>query len=191
MWTDTYKYTRTASLRSIERVFHVKENDPETKNIRQTIRFPRLVPKELQEDETNVSTITADSSFLSDIFRNVPAKSVYKTDAKRRVITETRMDGEGGIIGEINNLWNNDRLSVVTWRGKDEERTVEYRYNKAGDRIGEVNYRNGVLERTVELIEGGKELEKLYINNQVILSAIWENGRKLSEERYPIKQVRN
>jgi hypothetical protein len=192
LWTDTYRYTRTASLRSVERVFHVKENNAQAENSHQLIRFPRSLPKDIKEDETNGMTQPSGSTFLSDVLRDNPAKAVYKTDNKHRVITETRIDENGEIIGEVNNLWKDDRLTSVTWTAKGEDMKIEYRYNKAGDRIGEEDFRNGILERSVQLQEDGKEIENLYIDGQVILSAIWEDGRKISEERFPIKnQVKN
>jgi len=48
--------------------------------------------------------------------------------------------------------------------------------------ISEKNLKNGVLERVV-LIDGETEIEELYMNNAVVLRAVWEDGRKISETR--------
>jgi hypothetical protein len=70
----------------------------------------------------------------------------------------------------------------VAWSIGDDEGYTEYEYNKAGDRIEEKNYRNEVLERTVRK-EGETEVEVLYMKEKPILRAVWEEGRKISEER--------
>jgi len=38
------------------------------------------------------------------------------------------------------------------------------------------------LERLV-MTEDNKDIEQLYLNNVVILQAVWEDGRKISETR--------
>jgi hypothetical protein len=77
----------------------------------------------------------------------------------------------------------------VLWKSEDEERLIEYEYNGEGDRIFERNFRNSVLERTVRKA-GDREVEELYMNGAVVLRTVWEDGRKISDERVRPKGVR-
>jgi hypothetical protein len=128
---------------------------------------------------------TAD--FPEDIFIGEGYRVVYTTDARGRILTETRQDDEGNILGELKNTWSGERLSSILLKTGDDERLTEYVYNNEGDRIIERNYRNGALERVVR-VEGERDVEELYMNGEVILRAIWEAGRKISEERVRPKQ---
>jgi hypothetical protein len=132
------------------------------------------------------------SEFLQDVILDSDVKPgdrvVYATDERGKVLTETRRDAEGEIRGEIRNTWAGDRLKAVEWKAGEDERRTEYEYDSGGDRIMERNYNKGILERTVRQ-ENGREIEELYMNGVVILRAIWEKGRKISEERVPSSQV--
>jgi hypothetical protein len=86
------------------------------------------------------------------------------------------------MIGEMKNTWSQDRLLSVHWTSGDDDRLTEYEYDGGGDRILERNYSKGLLERIVKQ-EGDREVEEIYMNNRIILRAIWEDGRKISEER--------
>jgi hypothetical protein len=122
------------------------------------------------------------SSFFSDIIVNSGDRVLYTTDERGRVLTEIRRDENDAILGELRNNWSGDRLVSVTWKAGEDEQLTEYEYDDEGDRILERNYVNGVLERTVRR-EADREVEELYMNGAVILRAIWEEGRKISEER--------
>ncbi|MDR3342752.1 MAG: hypothetical protein LBT14_08205 [Treponema sp.] len=181
--TDYYRYTRSNSLRSVERVYHqaVSEEGRLTR-----LQFPSL-GLHVRVDENFVSPGTAYSSdFLQDVLSgsdNIPGdRVVYTTDERGKVLTETRRDAEGNVLGEIHNTWSGDRLVSVSWQSGEDERRTEYEYDQAGDRIIERDYNKGTLERRV-LREQGRETEELYMNGEVILRATWENGRKISEER--------
>jgi hypothetical protein len=70
----------------------------------------------------------------------------------------------------------------VHWKSGDDERLTEYEYDSAGDRMLERNFNRGILERTVRST-GNRDIEELYMNGRIVLRAVWEDGRKISEER--------
>jgi len=122
--------------------------------------------------------------FFGDLFVTKDSKLVFKTDDKGKVLEQTLVgnDEEGTVIWKIVNTWANDRIEKIT---KTEGETVllaEYVYNKNGERILERNYKDGVLERVVRS-EGNKDIEELYLDNKLVLQAIWVDGRKISESR--------
>jgi hypothetical protein len=188
--TDYYRYTRSSSLRAVERVYH---QDRVEDDYLVRIRFPFLSPG-IQQPEglTGAVSAQADSTVPSEpaVF-SAPAAGTgpikagsrvkYTTDNRGRVLTETHEDESGKISLEIKNTWSLDRLmAVVRKSGGDEEHT-EYSYNAEGDRILERNYKNGTINREVRR-EGGREVEVLYMNGRPVLQAVWEDGRKVSEE---------
>jgi hypothetical protein len=105
----------------------------------------------------------------------------YVTDDRGRILTETRRNEEGEVIGELQNAWSGDRLTSVRWKAGDDERVTEFGYDGDGDRILERNINRGVLERVVRLA-GNREIEEIYMDGKPVLRAVWENGRKISEE---------
>jgi hypothetical protein len=192
--TDYYRYTRSASLRAVERVYH---QDRAEDDYLVRIRFPFLSP-DIQPPEGFIkpgsASVQADLAEPADSSGPVqgaaaakpePVKAGsrvrYTTDSRGRVLTETYEDENGRIREEVKNTWSLDRLLTVLRKiGEDEERT-EYSYNADGDRILERNYKNGIMTREVRR-EGGREVEVLYMNGRPILRAVWEDGRKVSEE---------
>ncbi|QQO08284.1 hypothetical protein [Breznakiella homolactica] len=178
LWTDRYQYTRAASLRSVERIYET--GDPPVPP--DVIEFPSLAPAGGRERVFVDPVSPVSSDFLGDVLLNPGNRVLYTTDDRGRVLRETREDEDGNTIGEIQNTWSGDRLESVVWTGGSEERRVEYTYDSSGDRILEQDYRNGVLERTVRK-QGDQEVEELYINGTVVLRALWEGGRKISEEQ--------
>jgi hypothetical protein len=182
VWTDFYRYTRAKGLRSIERVFHDQSKTPET------LRFPRFVEGGPTDTDFVERPETYTSSFLSDITGFAPAKIDYTFDSKRRILTETYRDKEDAAIGEIKNVWTDDLLVLVSWSSPGDEREVVYEYDKAGERTGEKNYRNGALERAVAR-DGDREIETLFKNGKEILRAVWVDGKKVSEERIGRQRV--
>lgn len=191
--TDTYRYSRSNSLRAVERVYHeeVSSESKEGKALTR-LQFPHLGLKSKVDEQFVTPGTPYNSEFLQDVILDSDVKPgdrvVYTTNDRGKVLTETRRDAEGEIRGEIHNTWAGDRLEAIEWKAEEDERRTEYEYNSAGDRIMERNYNKGILERTVRW-ENGREIEELYMNGMVILRAIWENGRKISEERIPPSQV--
>jgi hypothetical protein len=188
LWTDHYRYSRSHSLRAIERVFHTGAD-----LVR--LSFPRAGLAAAAEDGFTASDPVYGSDFLRDILIQSGDRILYTTDEQGRVIREVRQDREGTIRGEIVNTWSGTRLGSIRWipggtdaAGTDDggtagERLVEYEYDDEGGRIVERNYRDGALERLIRR-EGEVYVEELYMNGQMILRAVWDqNDRKISEER--------
>jgi hypothetical protein len=187
LYTDYYRYTRNYSLRLIERIFPPppeSREEPESgvQNAVVQLRFPRRgLDSEAETDA--VSPVPAyGSRFLEEPRTDDLYRVVYTTDERGRILTETREDGEGNILGEIRSTWSGDRLAKVVQNTGGEERVIEYGYDQDGGRIEERNYRNGVLERLVR-IQGDREEEEIYLNGEPVLRAVWEDGRKVHEEQ--------
>jgi hypothetical protein len=146
------------------------------------MRFPRLSLHTTDENEFVRPASVVSSEFFDDVILNSGDRILYTTDARGRVISEVRRDEQDKVLGEIINSWSGDRLTSILWKSEGEERLIEYGYNASGDRVLERNTRNGALERVVRR-DGDREVEELYMNGEVILRALWEDGRKISEER--------
>jgi hypothetical protein len=176
LWTDYYRYSRSGSLRAVDRVFY---RDPAGENTLVRISFSRPAlgaPKGLVDPG-----IAYGSEFFADIFSRTGDRVAYTADDQGRIIRELRQDAQGNPRGEFKNTWEGDRLVSVHWIDGEDDRLTEYRYDAAGERIFEQNHRRGTLERTVHR-EGDHDVEELYMNGRVILRALWRDGRKVSEE---------
>jgi hypothetical protein len=178
LFTDHYRYTRFGSLRAVERIYH--ERPEETGMVR--LAFPRLAPDPTADADFVHPGLSYGTTFFEDLLINPGYKVVYTADERGRVLSETRQNEEGETVGVLKNNWSGDRLSSVSWKTDTEERIARFDYNDEGDRIAERDYRDGVLERTL-LREGDREVEELYLDGEVALRAVWEDGRKISEER--------
>jgi hypothetical protein len=184
LWTDSYRYSRTNMIRAIERTYAAAASE---KDKNERLSFPRFVLGSKADKEFVAPGSSLSSSFLLAPINNVAAavaQTTYTLDTKQRILTELRRDEEGEIIGELTNLWKNDRIEQVSWKAQGDERIVQFGYNRKGDRISEKDYRNGILERTVEMLDGD-EIETLYLNEVPLLRAVWREGKKISEERLP------
>jgi hypothetical protein len=175
--TDYYYYSRSRSLRAVERVYHM-EGAAEPLRLQFSHRMDQAISS--IQFENPQSAVSAE--FFEGIVADSGASVLYTTDPHGRVLTETRKNDEGEVTGELVNTWSGGKLESVQWVAGEGERRTEYEYNDAGDRIVERNYNGGMLERVVRQ-DGDKDIEELYMNNRVILRAIWEDGRKISEER--------
>jgi len=177
IWKDDYRYARNSTLRMIIRTYYT--GDIADKPV--PLRFPRFVEGSQEDKEFVTPGNSFSSDFLNEVLKAAPGEVRYNLDRKHRVLSETRLDKEGNVTGELTNVWSKDKLEKVRWESKDEQRVVEYIYDK-GNRVGERDYRNGVLERTVT-IRGNREVEELYYDGEPVLRAVWENGKKIKEER--------
>ena len=188
LFTDYYRYTRFGSLRAVERIYHERpRQDRGAEAGRVRLAFPRPVPGAMVETGFVHPGLSYGTAFLEDLAMNPGYKVRYVTDERGRVTGETRQDEEGKTIGVLKIGWSGDRISSVSWKTETEERLSEFEYDETGDRIAERNYRDGVLERTL-LRQGDKDVEELYLNGEVALRAVWEDGRKVSEE--PVRRRR-
>jgi hypothetical protein len=180
LYTDTYRYTRSGSIRAVIRSFD--------EGTSQRIDFPRLSPPPfpgLGDDFVQVRAVWT-SSFLSDVLDSVVSDGsgqiVYTIGSGGKPEKETHYDAEGNEVGVLAYTWDGNRIASVRWIAGDDERLTEYEYDADGNQTSEKDYSKGVLERTLRK-EGNQEIEELYINGKVALRAVWEEGRKISEER--------
>ena len=177
-YTDIYRYTRSASLRSIERVYHgIAEAEAG-----RLISFPPIIPGMSREPEFENPGLAYSSLFPEGQTIPADARVIYTTDNRGRVLSERRYDDDGELLAELVNTWAGDRLNSIFLKSGDEERLTEYEYDERGSRILERNYNGGMLERVVRT-EGNRETEELYMDGRLMLRAVWEDGRKISEER--------
>jgi hypothetical protein len=146
------------------------------------LRFPRRSLDSTTEENFVAPALAYGTQFLEDIQIDAPYRIIYTTDERGRILAETRYDDGGNIIGELQNIWSDNRIERIIWKAGEEERITEYEYDDDGDRIKERNFNNGILERVV-YVDGDVEDEELYMNGELILRARWEAGRKVHEER--------
>jgi hypothetical protein len=190
LWSDTYRYTRSNLLRKVERVFYKAGSAMEAERN----NLPPSVPETLANlDLREAPPIPGfvnpgspyDSSIMTEVLQSIyavsAAKVVYDTDSQGRVIAETRYDKDDQVLAEITNEWSGERIRVIRWSAGQDQGRIVFRYS-GKDRVGEEDYRNGELERTVNT-RGNEEIEEIYMNGKPILRAIWQDGRKVSEER--------
>jgi hypothetical protein len=177
--TDYYRYSRSSSLRAVERVYH-RSGDVGDERVR--LPFPHMVLDAARQTDFVRPVLPISSEFFQDILVNAGDRVIYTTDSRGRILTETRQNEAGEVLGELRNTWTGNRLTRVQWISGEDDRVTEYEYNENGDRILERNINKGTLERVIH-ISGDQEIEELYMDGRVILRAIWENGRKISEER--------
>jgi antitoxin component YwqK of YwqJK toxin-antitoxin module len=126
--------------------------------------------------------LNAYPEFFGEISVQKDEKIVYVTDEKGSILSQTLYDEKDNIIWVITNKWSNDRIVSTSKKEGDTESSAEFDYDSDGNRITERNFKNGILERVV-YTEGNTDIEELYFNNMIILRAVWENGRKISETR--------
>jgi hypothetical protein len=182
-WSDRYRYARNNQLRAIERTYTVAKT-------RTRVDLPRSIKDMSFEGSFFVSPVSAyTSAFLQDVLLDTGTNTVYTLNEKGRILTETRRDDDGEVYGTLTNTWDDDRIVSVAWEYLEDKRRVDYVYDDDGDGelINEKNYRNETLEREVDIHHDGddfeeEEIETLYLNGQPVLRAVWQDGRKISEE---------
>jgi hypothetical protein len=175
-YIDYYRYNRSLSLRNIERIFQ-KDGILEAPV---TVTFPRRIMDAIRAGISISERLNLYPEFFGDIFINIGSKMIFDIDDRGRILGQILYDDEGNVIWTIQNTWQNNRIAITSKTEGETILTAEYAYNSDGDRILERNIKNGVLERVVTT-KGDTEIEELYMNNIVIVRAVWENGRKISE----------
>jgi hypothetical protein len=178
--TDHYRYTRSNSLRAIERLYHSEAEASESNKVK--VFFPGISPGFSKSVEFVNPGAVYSNDFFRDIILPTGIHVSYVTDFRGRIQSEIRKDSEGTVVAEIRNTWSEDRLESVEWKSAEGEGVTEFEYDAQGNRIVERNFRSGVLERTVRS-QGNRDIEDLYINGEAVLRAVWEDGRKISETR--------
>jgi hypothetical protein len=177
IYTDDYRYNRSSSLRAVERLYH---EELEALPIR--FAFPNRVLDAAKETDFIGEKLAYNPEFFGDFDVKPGYRMVYNTDERGRLLTQSLLDDQDKVIWVIQNTWSGNRIASSLKTEGEEKLLIEYEYNSGGDRIVERNVRNGVLERLVRA-SGGREVEELYMNGEVVLRATWENGRKISEDR--------
>jgi hypothetical protein len=180
-YADLLRYNRSLFLRAVERVFY-RESKISLSNEPLRISFPRDLSDAAHIKELLGEKLNSYPEFFGEVYVYKDEKIVYSTDERSRILSQTLYDENGAIIWVITNTWSNDRIISTLKREGDTEYLAEYVYDSSGDRILERNFKNGILERIVHT-EGKTDIEELYINNVVVLRAVWEDGRKISETR--------
>jgi len=180
-YADFYRYNRSASLRAVERKFY-KDREISFLDEPVIITFPRRIRDTSKFGAFIGERLNSYPEFFGEIVVRADSKIVFETDDRGRILSQTLYDGKEEVVWVIRNTWQDNRIVSTS---KTEGKTVlsaEYSYNSAGDRILERNLKNGVLERVVRT-EGKTDTEELYLNNVLVLRAVWEDGRKISETR--------
>jgi YD repeat-containing protein len=177
MYTDSYMYNRSYSLRKVERVFHEATGIEPV-----SLVFPGRVLDIAREKDFMKEKLIITSDFLDIQVAETGSRMVFDTDSKGRALGETLYNSRNEVVWTVKNTWVGDRVTAILKIEGDERKLTEYDYDDSGNRIAQRDIHNGVLERKV-FINGNKETEELYINGVVALRAYWEDGRKISEER--------
>lgn len=179
VYEDFYRYNRALSLRSIERIY-IK--DVQVSYDRININFPIRIMDTINNSFFITERINLYPDFFGDVFIASDSRMIFDTDERGRILKQTLYDDEDNIIFIIVNTWANNRIVSTNKTEGDTVLLSEFQYNSSGDRILERNYKNGALERLVRT-EGNTETEELFINNILVLRAVWEDGIMTSETR--------
>lgn len=180
-YADFFRYNRSSFLRAVERRFYTDGDISRMENPLR-ISFPGNILDAAKNDFFMSEKMNTYPEFFGDLSVRKDSRIVFTTDDRGRVLTQTHIDSEDNVIWVIKNTWQDERIVSTSKTQGDIELLAEYEYNSAGDRIVERNIRNGILERLVRT-ENKRDIEDLYFNNVVVLQAIWEDGRKISERR--------
>jgi hypothetical protein len=180
-YTDFLRYNRSLYLRSVERVFY-RDRHLLLADEPVLIAFPRQTMDIDFLKNTIGERLNEYPGFFGDILVEKDSRMVYTTDERSRILSQTLYDYEDNIVWSIFNTWQNDRIVSTVKTEGDTEFSAEYEYNYTGDKVIERNYRNGILERVVRT-DGKREIEELIFNDIIIMQAVWEDGRKISETR--------
>jgi hypothetical protein len=184
-YSDFYKYNRSSFLRSIERIFY-KDRKITLSDEPVIASFPRNIADAAIPGHLAGKKINSYPEFFGEVYIEKDNKIVYVTDERSRILSQTLYDDDNNVIWIIQNTWQNDRIIKTVKTENSTEYLAEFEYNSGGDRIIERNFKNGSLERLVRT-EGKTEVEELYLNNIIVLRAVWEDGRKISETRTGIR----
>ena len=178
-YTDFFRYNRSLSLRSVERIFHI---DMHMSYNQVYVSFKRNLMDSAKVDLFISERLNLYPDYFGDVYFFSDSRMIIETDERSRIVKQTLYDEDGEIIWVIVNAWSNNRITATSKKEGDEILLAEYQYNASGDRIAERNYRNGSLERLVRT-EGKIDIEELYMNNTLVLRAEWADGIMISETR--------
>jgi len=179
VYSDFFRYNRSSYLRSVERVFYQDmQASPEKNSV--LLNFPYRIFESAKNDNFLSEQLNPYPDYFGDVFIARDNRIVYNTDNRGRILSQIMYDGEDNILWSIENTWSQDRIVSILKTEGDIAHLAEYEYDSKGNRILERNYKNGALERLVRT-EDKTDIEELYLNGVVVLRAVWEDGRKISE----------
>ena len=179
IYADFYRYNRSFSLRMIERVFYKDIQADYKQNI---INFKGRILDSVNEIFLVTERLNLYPEYFGNVLIHSDSKMIYETDDRGRIIAQTLYDEENNIIWVIRNTWSGDRIVSTNKKEGDSVLLAEFQYNSAGDRILERNYKDGMLERVVRT-DGKIDIEELYMDNVLVLRAVWDDGIMVSETR--------
>ena len=177
MYTDNYRYNRSYSLRHVERLYHQKAKVDPVRLV-----FPGRVLDAAADKSFMRDRLVLGSDFLDNSSVEEGYRVIYETDGRGRILTQTMIDSKNETVWVIKNTWSGNRIIAMRKTEGDNEKLVEYEYDRNGNRIVQRDINNGVLERQV-ITKGENETEELYMDGVVVLRAYWEKGRKVKEEQ--------
>jgi hypothetical protein len=177
MYTDTYRYNRSYSLRHVERLYHARANVDPVRLV-----FPGRVLDAASDKNFMRDKLSLHSEFLENLSVEEGFRIIYGTDGRGRILTQTMINNKDETIWVIKNVWSGNRIIAMHKTEGDNEKLIEYEYDRDGNQVVQRDINNGVLERQV-FTKGENETEELYMNGVVVLRAYWEKGRKIKEEQ--------
>jgi hypothetical protein len=179
-YADFFRYNRSSYLRAVERVFYKDRRlsfaDTEK------VSFPHRIMDAAKGGFFLGERLHVYPDFFGPIYVIQNNKIIYTADERGRIMNQTLYDSEDNVVWVIENTWKNDRIVSISKKEDKEELRAEFEYDSKGDRVSEKNFKNGNLERVVRT-EGDTDIEELYMDNVLVLRAVWEEGRKISETR--------
>jgi hypothetical protein len=180
-YADLPRYNRSLFLRGIERVFY-RERKISLSDETLKLSFPRNLSDVTIARGPVKERLNSYPEFFGEVTVQENDKIIYATNERGIILSQTLYDESDKIIWVITNTWYNDRIISTSKKEGDNVYLAEFDYDSEGNRINERNFKNGILERVVHT-QGNTDIEELYLNNVVVLRAVWEDGRKISETR--------
>ncbi|MDR3020694.1 MAG: hypothetical protein LBU66_07310, partial [Treponema sp.] len=179
-YADYFRYNRALYLRAVERRFF------EGGQISPADAMLVTFPYRIMDSTQNVVFISERFNSYPDFFGNISIgkehKIIFSTDDRGRIMNQTLYDDKDEVIWVIVNSWIDERIISSSKTEGEVTLLAEFEYDADGNRTIERNYRDGKLERRV-FTEGKIDTEELYFNDIIVMRAVWEDGRKISETR--------
>ena len=180
-YIDTFMYNRSMFLRGIERKYY-KDGELSFDNEPVRLTLPSSIKSAIDDKLFMEARYNSLPEFFGASVIRKDFKMVYRTDDRNRILAQTLYDEEDEVVWTIVNTWTGDRITTTVKTEGDIVMTASYEYDSGGRIVRESNSRNGILERVVR-VDGNNEIEELYLDNVIVLRAVWEDGRKISETR--------
>jgi hypothetical protein len=183
IYTDLFRYNRSSFLRAVERLY-LRDMQITLSNEPVRITFPGNIMNAAKNDLFINEKLNSYPEFFGDLFVRKNSRMVFATDDRGRILSQIlyNNDEENTVIWAIESTWVGERIASIRKTEGDTVLLAEYSYDSKNNRILERNLKDGVLERLVRT-EGKTDIEELYMDDVIVLRAVWEDGRKISESR--------